>query len=63
MKTYQSYYKNKNKESVIEYDREWEEYCVTLYINRGLQDKLTYTYYTNDLEDAISTAKLMVEDK
>jgi hypothetical protein len=47
------------KTVLVLWDDEWEEYQVKLWIGRSFQKDATY--HTDDLEDAIGTAKLMVK--
>ena len=58
MKTYPSDYKNGNKQTFIKYNGEWKEYRVLLFIEKKLQKDATY--FTDDLEDAVNTAKAMI---
>lgn len=46
------------KVTKILWDEEWEEFQVLLTINGKVQKEATY--HTDDLEDAIGTAKAMV---
>lgn len=45
--------------SKIIWDQEYEEFQVRLWINKKFQKNATY--HTDDLEDAIGTAKVMVK--
>lgn len=57
-KTYPTNYKNGNKKAIIKWNDEWEEYQVWFYIDNKFQKEATY--HTDDLEDAVGTAKAMV---
>jgi hypothetical protein len=58
-KTFPTNYKNDNKKAIIKWNDEWEEYQVWYYIDNKFQKEATY--HTDDLEDAVSTAKQMVK--
>ena len=49
----------KKTKAVVQFESEWEEYQVLFYKNGRLQKEATY--HTDDLEDAVGTAKAMVE--
>ena len=58
-KTFPTTYKNDNKKAIIKWNDEWEEYQVWYYIDNKFQKEATY--HTDDLEDAVGTAKEMVK--
>jgi hypothetical protein len=58
-KTFPTTYKNDNKKAIIKWNDEWEEYQVWYYIDNKFQKEATY--HTDDLEDAVGTAKQMVK--
>lgn len=58
-KTYPTNYKNGNKKAIIKWNDEWEEYQVWFYLENNFQKEATY--HTDDLEDAVGTAKAMVK--
>ncbi len=50
---------NGNREVKVYWDTDWEEYISRLYIDGVLIDSADY--FTNDWQDAIDTAALMVK--
>lgn len=58
-KTYPTTYKNDNRKALVKWSDEWEEYQVWFYVDNNFQKEATY--HTNDLEDAVGTAKQMVK--
>lgn len=47
-----------SKVTKIVWDEEWEEFHVKLWVDKKFQTEATY--HTDDLEDAVGTAKAMV---
>lgn len=50
---------DKQRSVLVRFDEEWEEYLVELFVN-GVKNEEA-TYHTDDLEDAVGTAKQMVK--
>ncbi len=58
-KTHPTNYKNGNKKAIIKWNDEWEEFQVKLWVDKKFQKDATY--HTDDLEDAVGTAKAMIK--
>lgn len=58
MKSFPTTYKNANKKAIIKWVEDCEEYQVWFYVDNKFQKDATY--HTDDLEDAVDTAKAMV---